>query len=179
MRELKFKAWLIKENRLVFIDTIHWNKGYGNALQIHVYNPEFKPYKHIVENPKSGVQPFFSYINHSLEVHKKANNGDDFVLLQNTGLKDKNGIEIYEGDIVSTHRETSFKNVVSGEFEYLDQDLIGEVVIIPSKGACPRKPNYECNLSGEKGKLNYYYNVASYRSIVIGNIFENPNLIKS
>ena len=101
----------------------------------------------------------------------------DYLLEQYTGLHDKNGKEIYEGDILSTHRESYFHNYITGDEDAIDQDLKGLVVIIASKGACLKKPKYYCNLSGEDGTLNQYYNFSAYRSEVIGNIHENPDLL--
>lgn len=101
----------------------------------------------------------------------------DIVPLQFTGLKDKKGKEIYEGDIIKCHREAYFQETQFQEESSVDQDLIGEVVIIASRGVCLRKPKYDCNLSGEKGRLNFYYQVAGYRSEVIGNIYENKDLL--
>lgn len=109
--------------------------------------------------------------------HWTLRKSDEVELMQHTGLKDKNGKEIYEGDILSTHRESYFHNYITGDEDAIDQDLKGLVVIIASKGACLKKPKYYCNLSGEDGTLNQYYNFSAYRSEVIGNIHENPDLI--
>ena len=101
----KHKAYLIKKKKIVFVDTIHWNKGYGGALQIHVPNPEFDPVKHIIDiasDPMTDpfrVGPFFTYINHTLEAHLK-DTPHEFILLRPTELQDKNDVDLYEGDSV-------------------------------------------------------------------------------
>lgn len=82
-----------------------------------------------------------------------------FILQQFTGLKDKNGKEIYEGDIVET-------NGIDGKlrwvFKYIEEDcgVYG--------GFNPEPVNY--NLS------SIHNNIENCE--VIGNIFENPDLIK-
>lgn len=103
----KHKAYLIKEKKIVFVDSIHWNKGYGGALQIHVDNPEFDPVKHIIDidsdpDPMTDpfrVEPFFTYINYVHESHLKTT-PHQFILLRPVELKDIDKKDVYEGDVV-------------------------------------------------------------------------------
>ncbi|OFR41652.1 hypothetical protein HMPREF2887_05705 [Streptococcus sp. HMSC071H03] len=47
---------------------------------------------------------------------------ENFILMQSTGLKDKNGKEIFEGDIIATN---SFACIVSfGKYDYFEDDGI-------------------------------------------------------
>ncbi|EAG4561809.1 hypothetical protein CBY29_10110 [Listeria monocytogenes] len=85
---------------------------------------------------------------------------DDVVLMQYTGLKDKNGKKIFEGDIVRN---------INGEYSY-----IGIV----------NKDRYTFYIKGVAPKDNYDFadvsdTVTGKSSlIVIGNIHENPELLE-
>jgi len=97
-----------------------------------------------------------------------------YEIIQYTGFHDKNGKEIYEGDIIRLRIEYGHLNEPEVE---LDRTYTGQIVIIASKGVCLKRPKYHDHITGKPGKADYYYPISAYRSEIIGNIYENPELI--
>lgn len=89
---------------------------------------------------------------------------DAFILMQFTGLKDKNGKEIYEEDIVkwSSWRIGTWKQHFEENYHYQNK-----IVIWSNKRGSWILGN------DEHWNLGIYDNVE-----VIGNIYENPELLK-
>jgi len=103
---------------------------------------------------------------------------DDLELMQYTGLKDKNGVEIYESDIVEL--EVEFCGASNEYYEQEGFHVIhtGVVTFMPSKGfhlKISRSWDLDNNEPWIAPKTK---GIVQYRSKVIGNIHENPELIK-
>lgn len=122
MREIKFRAWNKKLKKMFKIGQITIEKGSWN------YEPENR-----------------EYIGMSLQYQPS------LVLMQYTGLQDRNGKEIYEGDIIKISGHTEFKSIVKWE-------------------------NY-CWKCGEKSLYNI--STIDWANIeTIGNIYENKELLE-
>lgn len=136
MRDIKFRAWNVDDEIMLYSDF--------NAMGFY----SLENAQEIAEN----TETVFMY---------HAYTGDkDFVLLQYTGLKDKNGKEIYEGDIVSMFQGTQKSEVLfdSGMFSV--------------------KRAYRTSFYHDELELRHeiLFNVIDTCE-VIGNIYENPELL--
>ncbi|MGG3233222.1 YopX family protein [Priestia flexa] len=128
MREIKFRAWDKEEGEFINI------KSFGLLENGEVW------YVQAIDESENEVDPpYFT-------------DGDDLVLMQYTGLKDKNGVEIYEGDIL----EFQFKNKVSKIGTVVHNELFGSWDI-------------DCEDFIAYKSLGRYVGVSK----VIGNIYEN------
>lgn len=93
-----------------------------------------------------------------------------------TGLKDRAGKEIYADDIVKQTYHAETGHVHDGTDISFDGHHIGKVVIT-ANGVCMKNPLCWQMETDETIKTNQYKRVAGYRCEVIGNIYENGELL--
>ncbi|OSH06658.1 hypothetical protein ELS84_2816 [Enterococcus faecalis] len=88
--------------------------------------------------------------------------------MQSTGVKDKNGVEIFEGDILKIIEVTN-----EGISEYIT-DVIWEdcSFVFKSEGV----DYYDTFLGAFSGDPNTTYPL--FELLVIGNVYENPELLE-
>jgi len=134
-REIKFRAWDKSDSFLAKVKSIFNYK-----------NSQYCTYSCAMEITELGVCE--SVV------------GDDCILMQFTGLKDKNGKEIYEGDIVGMPYESDDEQRFTGK---------PRAVVEWNKGSFTVKcfNGNRFDLFAEEGRLK-----------IFGNIYENPNLLE-
>jgi len=156
-REFKFRAFIKWLNIILEVQAIDFNKKI-------VY----------CKNKKGNPNPcdFYKF--------------DDVVLMQDTGLKDKNRVEIYEGDVIQIYRHcdmsnkykkqkrSKFTTIGVGHYQRCgDENDIREVVF--EYGAL-----LLYGKDGSTGAKTHFSNLSRPGQAieVIGNIYENPDLLE-
>ena len=101
-------------------------------------------------------------------------NGEDVILMQSTGLKDKNGKEIFEGDVLEIQ---GIKMIVKfGSYKYLETSknngrILG--VLYDGLGFY-----VECINAADPDNISPFEPETLKNSQIIGNIYENPELLE-
>nr|DAY95781.1 MAG TPA: YopX protein [Caudoviricetes sp.] len=138
----RYRAWDKEENRWINIASLVFDEE-GELWYLSPVMDDFNP------------------------VYYENDLGKTWEIMQSTGLKDKNGVEIFEGDVVKVsdggNEEDSYTSVVKN---YADEGYPAFDIEAPSSWY------YESNvLSTIMG--------GDYETIeVIGNVWENPNLLE-
>lgn len=126
MREVKYRAWVEREKVLVDVLSIDFKE---KTVKLPIQTPVISDYWW----------------------DETTWNFEDVILMQYTGLKDKNGVEIYEGNIVNhLYHYYAGHGVVLEENEII---VIEDIAKLPFDGS-----SVECE--------------------IIGNIYENPEFLE-
>ena len=133
MREIKFRAWLKKENKMVEVKSLHL----GTRKIIYGYSETSQCYGN------------------------KSISFSDCSLMQCTDIKDKNGKEIYEGDILKVDNYIMYGE---GSKEYQEVGF--------------EYGSFMTARYGGKAFNTYLWIIVSDGCKVVGNIYENPELLE-
>ena len=138
----------------------------NNRFKFRVWD---KLAKRMIYPHNDNQQHFIIDLNGRFHNLQNGSGGDDYVIQQYTGLTDSKGNHIYEGDIIKEHHFEDWGDKIGYEYigivvykEYSDDILYAGYKTIPAK-------NQNTKFRG---------NAIQSDCEVIGNIFENPELLK-
>lgn len=129
MREIRFRAWLPEEKEMQMVHDIHFNED-GSFWRIRFYS---EGHNYVIQG------------------------ANKYELMQFTGLKDKNGKEVYEDDIIE------FEN--QGKYVIIYREDSAMFYVRPTT-------------NGEQIPIWLEYSNQNCPYEVIGNIYENPELME-
>ncbi|ASZ03905.1 MULTISPECIES: YopX family protein [Bacillus] len=158
MRDIKFQALVVKHTLSNLGSNMHWAgiDSYEEIIDVHDISFDNGKIDYVTD--KDGDE--FSFADKSLKSVR-----------QYTGLKDNNGKEIYEGDIIRITFDTTW-----AEEPY----YVGEVKFLDSENypAFDLRPWIDCEMNALSWlKSESDPTVISYE--VIGNIYEDTELFES
>ena len=109
-------------------------------------------------------------------------NGEDVILMQSTGLKDKNGKEIFEGDILKFNDEWNeycHEGYVDGSVEGVNyvEVVKGEACFEFGKTRYPESSLF-IHMEDEHLSFAELVNDKDFEFEIIGNVYENPELLE-
>jgi len=100
---------------------------------------------------------------------------EDFVLMQFTGICDKNGKKVFEGDVVKVFVDTRYKSTGNG-------NPVIEIPMYINYEVKYVKEMYSLSIPALKFKpltsVPSYFKTGDMSFEIIGNLYENPNLIE-
>lgn len=148
MRKIKFRAWDKGSNKIRKVKSINYaDDGFAETILVHLVDGES-----------------YGYVN-----------GESCELMQYTGLKDKNGKEIFEADIVKVHTKSNellendcIKYIGKGVIKYAKPTAIGNIITFAFGVDYINTYGFE-SFGLLKSNMDYE---------IIGNIFENPELLE-
>lgn len=149
MREIKFRAWDKAKHRMLGVDQLAFGPD-GKLVSIYSDGPDFSNDSEALMGEKPDL--------------------NDAVLMQYTGLHDKNGREIYEGDLLRVELDDDpdsyyIAPVTWGGSDYPAFDIMSKY--------WPKNVSYDTNVLSAI-IAGWSEEVMS----VIGNIYENPEMLE-
>ena len=147
MREIKFRAWDRTKQKM------HYQSRFAHFSDFYI-------------KLEGGIRMAIGTMSDAevKDFEEKTDNQPSIILMQFTGLSDRNGMEIYEGDIISFHKK---------------KKPIGVVEFDKFRGFCLKWDASTAKIRDEILSDGMPGNLESKGSPweLIGNIYENPELL--